>query len=224
MKQKLLTIKSLLVAVLLGVGVNGAWATPTVIKSWDFVAISDGLESETTAWATYSAASTVRVSGTDCDVLNGDLDGLAMQGSGGWKLHMNNSKGVYSYKGLRQANGGGRLLVVMNLKAGDVVTMTSEGGLPTSATNGTYDSENSTEGTNCIYTVTADGHLAVSCAKNNTYKTISVTRDLADLEAPTYEITGVDGTQRQVTLSCLTDGAAIKYNTVTDKSADGWTT
>ena len=44
------------------------------------------------------------------------------------------------------------------------------------------------------------------------------------VELPTYSITAANGVQREVALSCITDGAVIKYNTVNDKSASGWTT
>ena len=196
------------------------WATPTIVKSWDFDAATDAVASQTVL--SYSGTTTINK--VACDNLTGDYVGIAVQGAGSWHIYHTNSKGVLQGKGYYNGNGGGRLFGLIDLKAGDIVHITASGGLPTSATNGTYDSENSTAGTDCYYTVTANGHFAVSVTRYYYIHTVSVTRDLADLEAPTYDITGANGVERQVTLSCITDGAAIKYNTVNDKSAPGWTT
>ena len=171
-----------------------------------------------------SYSGTTTINKVACDNLTGDYVGIAVQGAGSWHIYHTNSKGVLQGKGYYNANSGGRHFGLIDLKAGDIVHITASGGLPTSATNGTYDSENSTAGTDCYYTVTANGHFDVSVTRYFYIHTVSVTRDLADLEAPTYDITGANGVERQVTLSCITDGAAIKYNTVNDKSAPGWTT
>ena len=62
MKQKLLTIKSLLVAVLLGVGVNGAWADKTYMTSMTGLL---GLEDNSTpAWTYYSKTVTIKAGET----------------------------------------------------------------------------------------------------------------------------------------------------------------
>lgn len=218
MKRKLL--KSLLAIAVLCTGSGSVWAVPTVIKSWDFDAATDALSSQTVPG--YSGTTTVNKTG--CDNLTGDYLGLALQGAGSWHLYHTNSKGVLQGRGLYNNNGGGRLFALLDLKAGDIVTITANGGLPTSAINGTYDSENSTEGTNCIYSVTADGHFAVSFTRYYYIHTVTVTRDVADLEVPTFSITGANGVQREVTLDCITADAVIKYNTTDDKEADGWTT
>lgn len=217
--KKITFLKSLLVAAALLVGGN-AWATPTVIKSYDFDAATAAVSSQTVL----ASSGTTSINKITCDNLTGDFAGIAVQGNGNWHIYHTNSKGVLQGNGFYNNNGGGRLLGLVNLKAGDIVTITAGGGLPTSATNGTYDSANSTAGTNCIYTVDADGNFAVSVTRYNYIHTITVTRDLADIENPTYTITGANGVQRQLTLACLTDGSVIKWNTVNDKSADGWTT
>lgn len=195
-------------------------ATPTVIKSWDFDAATDAVAVQTVL--AYSGTTTFNK--TVCDNLTGDFEGISLQGAGSWHIHHNNSKGSLAGKGLYNNNGGGRLFALLGLKAGDIVEITAGGGLPSSATNGTYDSENSTTGTHCIYTVTADGNFAVSVARNNYIHTVSITRDVADLEVPTFAITGANGTQREVTLDCITSEAVIKYNTTDDIDASGWTT
>ena len=219
MKKLLLLTKTLLAAALLCVGQN-AWGTPTIIKTYDFDAATDAVADQTVLG--YSGTTTFGKTG--CDNLTGDWAGIAVQGAASWHIYHKDSKGNLAGKGYYNNNGGGRLLAVLDLKAGDIVHITANAGLPTSATNGTYDSGKSTEGSDCYYTVMEDGNFAVSFTRYNYIHVVTVTRDLADLEAPTYEITGANGTERQVTLSCLTDGAEIKYNTTDDKSAAGWTT
>lgn len=219
MKTKLL-IKSFLVAVGLCAGVNGSLATPTIIKTYDFDAATAAASSQTVL--AYSG--TTSINKTGCDNLTGDWAGIAVQGAGGWHIYHTSSQGVLQGNGYYNNNGGGRIFGILSLKAGDIVHITASGGLANSATNATYDAENSTEGTDCYYTVTSDGNFGVSLTRYYYIHVVTITRDLADLELPTYDITGVNGTERQVTLSCLTDGADIKYNTVNDKSAPGWTT
>ena len=219
MKTKLL-IKSFLVAVGLCAGVNASWATPTIIKTYDFDAATAAASSQTVL--AYSGTTTINK--TSCDNLTGDWAGIAVQGAGSWHIYHTNSKGVLQGNGYYNNNGGGRLFGILSLKAGDIVHITASGGLANSATNATYDAVNSTEGTDCYYTVTSDGNFGVSLTRYYYIHVVTIIRDLADLELPTYDITGVNGTERQVTLSCLTDGADIKYNTVNDKSAPGWTT
>ncbi len=217
MKRKL--FKSLLAVALFCVGSN-AWATLTVVKSWDFDAATDAVSAQTVL--SYSGSTTINK--TSCDNLTGDFSGIAVQGGGNWHIYHTNSKGVLQGNGYYNNNSGGRLLGLLDLKAGDIVHITATGGLANTATNGTYDNTNSTEGTDCYYTVTADGHFAVSVARYYYIHTVTVTRDLADIEAPGYLISGANGVQREVTLNCLTPDAVIKYNTTDDKTASGWTT
>lgn len=210
--------KFLLLTVMFAAGVS-AWGAPTVIMSWDFDAATDAVTNQTVL--PYSG--TTNINNTNCDNLTGDFNGICLQQAGNWHIYHKSSKGTLAGRGLYNNNSGGRLVGVLNLKAGDIVTISANGGLPTSATNATYDSENSTAGTYGIYTVTADGNMAVSFTRYYYLHSITVTRDLADLEAPTFTITGANDIQREVTLNCLTEGAEIKYNTVDDKNADGWT-
>lgn len=177
MKLKQLQLKTLLVAVGLLVGSVCAWADPVAILSWDLEAISDGLNAETTVASYGISENTTKIGSTSCSNTTGDLEGLCLQNAADWQLHKNNSSGVYSYKGLYNNGGGNRILGILNLQAGDIVTIAG-GGLPESAINGTYDSEKSTDGTK-IYTVTANGALGVSVTRYNTLTSITVSRDLA---------------------------------------------
>ncbi len=216
MKTKLRFVKSLLVMAALCLGSSSAWATPTVIKTYDFYTASVNSTNETTL----SFSGTTTINKTACDNATGEWEGICLQGSGSWFL---NRGGKHAYEGLYNNNGGGRLFGLIGLKGGDIVTVNANGGLPTSATNGTYDEGHSTT-TSAIYTVTADGNFAISLTRYYQITTVTLTRDVADLEAPTYTITGTNGVNRQVTISCLTGDATIKYNTVSDKSAGGWIT
>ena len=157
MRKFTFSFKSLLLAAGLLMGSASAWATPTVIKSWDFLTVSENTENQT-ALSTM-ASGTTTINKTVCDNLTGDYAGIALQGSGGWYF---NYGGKHAYDGLRNNNGGGRLFALLSLKAGDIVDINATGGLPTSATNATYDAESSTEGTHGIYTVTSDGNFAIS--------------------------------------------------------------
>jgi len=216
MRKHFLLTKTLLVALLCLVG-QSVWATPTIIKTYDFYTASTNAASETSL----GSSGTTNIGSTACNNLTGDWAGVAVQGASAWFL---NRGGNHAYDGYYNNNGGGRLFALLNLQAGDIVHITANSGLPTTATNATYDSVNSTEGTDCYYTVSANGHFAISFPRYKQIMVATITRDIADLVAPTYEITGANGNERQVTLSCLTDGAVIKYNTTDDKSAAGWTT
>ncbi len=220
MKFKQLLTKSLLAAVCLLAG-QSAWGTPTIIKTYDFDAATDAVTAQTVL--AYSGTTTINK--IACDNLTGDWAGLAVQGAGNWHIYHANSKGVLQGNGYYNNNGGGRMFALLNLQAGDIVHITADAALPSTAINGNYDSEKSTAGSDCYYTVAANGNFAITTTERYHYiHVVTVTRDVADLETPTYEITGANGTERQVTLSCLTGDAEIKYNTTDDKDAPGWTT
>ncbi|MBR1505854.1 MAG: hypothetical protein IJ614_07075 [Prevotella sp.] len=217
MRKLLRLSKMLLVAVGMLVGASNAWGTPTVIKTYDFETASKNATKETAV--SYSGSTAINK--IACDNLTGDWSGIALQGANAWFI---NRGDAHKYDGLYNNNSGGRTFGILDLKAGDIVTINANGGLATSGTNGTYDSANSTEGTKAVFTIDADGNFGISVTRYYQITTVTITRDVADLEAPTYTITGVNGVERQVTISCLTADATLKYNTTNDKSADGWKT
>lgn len=182
MKKFYLLTKTLLVATLLCVGASNAWGIPTVIKSYDFDAATDAVSDQTVL--PYSG--TTRINNTVCDNLSGGFEGVSVQGAGDWHVYHKNQSGTLAGKGYYNNNGGGRLFGLLNLKKGDIVTITASGGLATTATNATYDEVNSTA-TKGIYTITANGDFAVSVTRYYYIHTVTIAREYANVITADFE-------------------------------------
>lgn len=186
MRQKLLcTMKALLVVAMLGGLSLDAWAIPTVFKTYDFDAATDAVSDQTVL----SYSGTTKIGSTDCDNLSGSFEGISVQGAGGWHVYHKNQGGTLAGKGYYNNNGGGRLFGLLGLKEGDIVTITVSGGLSTSATNATYDSENSTSTTG-IFTMTTDGNFAVSVVRYNYIHKVTIAREYANVITADFENSG----------------------------------
>lgn len=155
---------------------NGFTATceVTVIEknpktSWDFADMyADGVS--------YGyAQNTIKAGGVDCNYAIGEFEGLALQGADKWQL--------YKSGGLYNGNGGGRNIAVLNLKAGQIVTVVVSTKDNTNATSddrlalkggATLLSQTTTDnGTTYIYVMTADGALALNLMRYYTIYSIT---------------------------------------------------
>ena len=135
-------MKSLLVMALLFVGASNVWAETisTTVASWNL---------KTASWTKESGfgTSTITINSQSCTYATGDLEGLALQGGSGTSWSVNSN-------GLSQGNGT-RNIAILDLKAGDVVTVVTTTSAISGLVNGTSLNGNTT-GT-CTFTVTADG-------------------------------------------------------------------
>lgn len=209
---------------------NGFTATceVTVIEknpktSWDFADMyADGVS--------YGyAQNTIKAGGVDCNYAIGEFEGLALQGADNWQL--------YKSGGLYNGNGGGRNIAVLNLKAGQIVTVVVSTKDNTGATNddrlalkggATLLSQTTTDnGTTYIYVMTADGALALNLMRYYTIYSITSedARELVITEggdfAPefdayssaTYTRTIVEGTYGTICLPFAPDAASLENYT-----------
>ena len=160
----------LLMLLMLTVGSNSASAYKLVtVKEWNFAELA--LNHGNLEAVTYSGSITVGSIG--CDILQGDVEGLATQGSGSW---------TYRSAGqLQNRNSGSRVLGVLDLKADDEVTITTQasgyGALEMNfCSNGSF-LDGSTE-TSATVKVTSDGLLGLKFAREAYLKSIVVTRKI----------------------------------------------
>lgn len=131
-----------------------------VVYGWDFEAMAK--ESEPKTVISYSSE-TVRLGGTDCNLADNKYKGLAMQGADKFML----------YNGaLYNGNGGTRRIGVLNLKAGDEVTVTTTGTISSNAGNATLIS--SVESSEYKYSVIQDGDFYFDLVRYFVIKSISV--------------------------------------------------
>lgn len=160
MKQTRL-LKTLLAAVCLFVGTSAWGETITeTIASWDFQTYGNGQTDKTVI--PYSGY--VTLSGTTCDVGTDYVEGMAFQGADKWLYRTGNA-------GLHNSNSGDRKFGVLNLKAGDVITLTASG---TISLTGNLTGSDIVNSGNC--TVTSDGNAVFSIPKGEKLYTLSVTR------------------------------------------------
>ena len=112
---------------------------------------------------------TVTINKTACDVGTGNFAGLAFQGSSNWILRTSG----YLYQG----NGGGRIVAVLDLKAGDqVVFSTDDTACLSVSENCTLESTDSRAKT-VTFKVTADGNMGVSMVRYKVLYYITVYRN-----------------------------------------------
>ena len=139
-------LKTLLVICAITLGVAQGRAEMAVVKSWDFAAIGAKLTGNSVTFASMSSG-TVTYDKISCELGTGDVDGLFVQGGAAWH--------IYKAGSLYNGNGGARLFGINNLKAGDVVTVKTDGAYFPTVTNVTsaFDADTNTY----TWTVTADG-------------------------------------------------------------------
>lgn len=127
---------------------------------------------------------------------------------------------------------GARYISIVNLKKGDKVIFKTVSNFSFASSNVTVEGSDIAAGTaveaSKEYVIKDDGHIDIKC-ESRTWANISnmsVIINVSDdeCEAPTYKITKVSGTERNVELSCSTAESAIYYSEIKlDASADGWT-
>ncbi len=158
-----------------------------IVKSWD-------LTNCTWAKASGFGTSTVTINASSCTYATGALEGLALQGGSGTSWQVNSS-------GLRQDNGT-RNIAILDLKAGDAVTVVSNTSAISSLVNGT--SVNDTYTGTCKFSVTNDGTFGFSVerytsASTNAYtSSIVVYRALSEVAAEYNEVKDIAEALRDV--------------------------
>ncbi len=175
--------------------------------NWDFAAMSDTVADKT--GMTYSDE-TVKVGGTASNLGTGLYEGLAMQGANNFMLRPTSG----GWGGLYSGNGGGRKVGVLNMTAGSVITVVTNGECMTlaDATVAEQTSMETVDGkTTYVYTMTADGILALTMTRYFTIHSISVLAVQADIKAPTITVTGNTYDVMTVSMECATNGASIYY-------------
>ena len=249
MKQKLLTIKSLLVAALLGVGVNGAWAADEVYNFRNFIS---GLNNN----ATLVKGSSVTVgentmylvadfTKANYSILRDGHEGKAFNtngrfavGSETWQLRRRTDAGYM----IRPSSAAGTFSI-LNLNEGDkiVFDITTSDGSDTNDNDSqiTFASTNAkvqggatnvSAGDNIVdgttYVMTADGHLDIALAQWVGFRSITITPnpDVETVTAPSITAIAANGEERTVEISggsTSKDGASIaSYRYTTDGSTE----
>ena len=132
-----------------------------IVKSWDLTNCT---------WAKESGfgTSTVTINAQSCTYATGALEGLALQGGSGTSWQVNGS-------GLRQDNGD-RNIAILDLKAGDAVTVVSNTSAISSLVNGT--SVNDTYSGTCKFSVTNDGTFGFKVGRYTSASTNAYTSSI----------------------------------------------
>ena len=196
MKQKLLTIKSLLVAALLGVGVGNAWATDYT-ETYNFTdgSIADVTFSPSDLSFATADASTVYLP-SNCAALKERFafdNGNDAWGNPAWSINKKSG-------GLRRLSSAGHISV-LDLQAGDKITFTLNGSYTPTLT---VKSSNLSVAAETVivsgteYTVTASGQLDLTYATpSNSYTTIekvTIVSQKQSVTRPTISaVLGFDG-------------------------------
>lgn len=177
------------------------WLT---VKSWNLKTLSWTKE-------TGFGTNTITINKVACTYCTGALEGLALQGGTGTSWTVNSS-------GLTQGNGG-RNIAILDLKAGDVVNISTATTL-SSIVNGTGETYTG----DCSFTVTLDGAFGFNTTRGAYISKIEVIREkkAGVCEKPGYNLSAA-GTSRKFTLSCMTGDAVIYYSeTELAVGDDGW--
>ena len=155
--------------------------------------------------AKFTGSSTVTINNTVCDVFN-DIDGFSFNGrfagqgsngSNGWIFQRNN--GLYSF------NGGPRILAILNLKAGDKVTInySTETSVTFTGTISVADVSSGdvvTSGT--TYEMASDGYLAMNVERYTCFTSVVIETAAAEtVTTPKIAVTGANGIERTVTIT-----------------------
>lgn len=134
------------------------------VKAWDFVTYCN----TQTDMTSISTDGTVTLDNTACDVGTGYVEGMAFQGGTGWRYrNSGNNKGLYNF------NSGGRKFGILDLKKGDVITITASADV-TLTKNVT--GETISQSGSC--TVTEDGDAVFTIDRYVYIYTITVKRDV----------------------------------------------
>lgn len=177
------------------------WLT---VKSWNLKTLSWTKE-------TGFGTNTITINKVACTYCTGALEGLALQGGTGTSWTVNSS-------GLTQGNGG-RNIAILDLKAGDVVNISTATTL-SSIVNGTGETYTG----DCSFTVTLDGAFGFNTTRGAYISKIEVIREkkAGVCEKPGYNLSAA-GTSRKFTLSCMTGDAVIYYSeTELAVGDEGW--
>ena len=129
MKQKLLSIKTLLVAAMLGVGVNSAWADEWSV---DFKTLGNTFNQDKGAVA-LSAESVKMISGTDMRTISYNSgtafnNNFVVGSNTSWLLRNSN-------RGLYMSQNGTRQIGCLNCTKNQIITLVVINGTPTAVTN-----------------------------------------------------------------------------------------
>ena len=168
------TFRTLLVAftLLLGGGTSWGETITKTVKSWNF---------KTLTWTVEELGeSTINLSSnTACTYATGALEGLALQIGNGtnWTV---NANGLYQGNGTRQIG-------ILDLQAGDIVTVVTTTTLSETIFNGT--SINSTYTGTCKFSVTKDGAFGITTGREGYFTSITVTRDVDATVYTTWDFT-----------------------------------
>lgn len=171
MKQTRL-LRTLLVALCLLTGTTSLWADAITTHSWTFAGSAS--DTELTASSTsLTAASTTCYLGTAPSC----CEGLYFQGK--WKVY----SGTATNSGIRNIDSGDRMIIVPNLKKGDIITITGNddaiNNINTTPSAGTKDEVKKT----LTFTMSADGNFYFKMVKAQTIypaiKSIVVTHNYA---------------------------------------------
>lgn len=183
MKKLLLLTKTLLVVALLCVGQN-AWGDAVTTHSWTFT----GLGSDT--GVTTDGSTSLTESKTTCYLGTAPscCTGLYFQGS--WRVY----SGTGTNSGIRNVDSGDRMIIVPNLKKGDIITITGNDdaidNINTTPSSGTKDAVKKT----LTFTMSADGNFYFKMVKAQTLypaiKSIVVTHDYGKVYSADFEDAG----------------------------------
>lgn len=175
MKKTLLKI--VMLVALLCSGALTSYAGWKEVKSWDFTALAteygDGYH------VSYEGSVTLNKIG--CDKGTGIFEDLAFQGGSNWWLRTNKAP-----FGLYQGNGGGRIMAILGLTAGNKVTIKTDIYSNDEALSGegnaTLSSHEKVDNVNIYeYSVTADGDFYVSVTRY--FKVVSILVENFEQEA-----------------------------------------
>ena len=191
---------------------QGVNAGEVVVKEWDFTNnVENGSISSADNGTVVATAGSRR--NMTCNL---SYTGIATEGLYFW----DNWKLYKTY--LQNVSGGDRMMVIPDLKKGDVVTFVCADETIVAVGNGELGNYNTDSYT---ITVSEDGMLPIGVNKQKNIYSIKVTRIIEEgvCEAPQYTISAA-GTSRKFTLSCLTPDATIYYSETEKTTEDsGWT-
>lgn len=181
MKQTRL-LRTLLAAVCLFVGTSSAWGEVVEVASWTFTNLTSDTDVST------NSENSLTESDTECSLATTPscCEGLYFQGN------MKVYKKSDTNSGLRNIGGGDRMIIVPNLKKGDIITITGNSdainNINNASSTGTKDEVKGT----LTYTMSADGNFYFKLPRtvNTTYpaiKSIVVTHNYANVYKADFE-------------------------------------
>ncbi|MCK8622096.1 hypothetical protein [Prevotella sp. E13-27] len=184
--KKLLKTFLLAVCLLVG-GTNSTWADVITTHSWTFTGLA------TSTAITKSETTSLTQSGTTCNLATAPTCCAGLYFYDNWQVYRTSD----SNPGLRNISNGDRMVIVPNLKKGDIITITGNSdainNINTTPTTGTKDEVNNT----LTFTMSADGNFYFKMVKNGatvndvkvypTIKSIVVTHNYAKAYEANFE-------------------------------------